>query len=87
MSGGRKLAAKGAERGRVDGNWACKLVYRLQYSRDISISPCLSTLRLAATPGAPAEPPVRPSTQGMLTIYFAAAASPVLHGLPAGQRG
>ena len=24
------------------------------------------TLRLAATPGAPAEPPVRPSTQGML---------------------
>ena len=26
------------------------------------------TLRLAATPGAPAEPPVRPSTQGMLTI-------------------
>ena len=26
------------------------------------------TLRLVATPGAPAEPPVRPSTQGMLTI-------------------
>ena len=34
-----------------------------------------------------AEPPVRPSTQGMLTDHFAAAASPVLRGLPAGQRG
>jgi hypothetical protein len=65
--------------------WGCETA-RLRYRmRDCGSR--VRTLRLVATPGAPAEPPARPSTQGMLTISRPPPRRCSAACLPAGQRG